>query len=103
MAKKLFIKPLGDRVLIEALSEDERLVKTKTGIVIPETVNKEKTDRGKVVEVGPGRINETGKKIPVFVKKGQTVIFSEFSADKIKVEDKEYYIMSEGNILAVIE
>jgi chaperonin GroES len=103
MAKKFNIAPLGDRVLIEALSEEERVKKTKSGIVIPETADKEKVDRGRVVAVGPGKITEDGKKIPVSVKKGQIVIFSEYSADKIKVDDKEYYIISENNILAIIE
>lgn len=97
--KKTSIKPLGDRVLIEALSEEERLKKTKSGIVIPETVDKEKVDRGTVVAVGPGKTKQS----PIAVKKGQKVIFSEFSADKIKIEDKEYYIISESNILAIIE
>ncbi len=103
MAKKSIIKPLGDRILLEPLSEDERATKTAAGIIIPDTVGKEKMDRGRVIEVGPGKINDSGKIIPPAVKKGQTVIFSEFSADKIKVGDKEYYIVSESNILAVIE
>ncbi|MBU1178944.1 co-chaperone GroES [Patescibacteria group bacterium] len=102
MAKKFDVIPLGDRVLIEPLSQEDRMKKTKFGIVIPETVDKEKVDRGTVLAVGPGRITEEGKKIPVSVKKGQIVIFSEFSSDKIKVDDKEYYIVSENNILAVI-
>ena len=103
MAKKINIKPLGDRVLIQALSDEERVKKTKSGIVIPETVDKEKVDRGRVVEVGPGKTDEKGKKIPMSVKKGQLVIFPEFSAEKIKVGDDEYYIVGEGNILAIIE
>ena len=103
MMKKLKIIPLGDRVLIEALSEEERLKKTKSGIVIPDTVGAEKVDRGFVVAVGEGAISENGKKIPMNIKKGQTVIFPEFSAEKIKVDNKEYYIVSEKNILAVIE
>jgi len=101
--KKLTITPLGDRVLIEALSEDEQLKKTKSGIVLPDTVDKEKVDRGRVVAVGPGKTNEAGKKIPMSIRKGQTVIFSEFSADKINIDDQEYYIISENNILAVYE
>jgi chaperonin GroES len=102
-AKKTTIKPLGDRVLLEPLSEEERLTKTSAGIVIPETVDKEKTDRGTVVEVGPGKMNEEGKRVPLSLKKGQTVVFSEYSADKIKIGDKEYFLVSENNILAVIE
>ena len=100
--KKINIKPLGDKVLVEALSEEERMKKTKSGIVIPETVGKEKVDRGQIVAVGPGKINDAGKKISMSVKIGQTVIFPEFSAEKIKVNDKEYYIISESNILAII-
>ena len=103
MAKKSAIKPLGDRVLIEPLSEEERGIKTSAGIIIPETVDKEKIDRGRILETGPGKVNEAGKRIPLGVRAGQTVIFSEFSADKIKVGDKEYYIVSEQNILAVID
>jgi chaperonin GroES len=104
MSKKLSIniKPLSDRVLIEPLPEKKE-IKTKTGIVIPETVEKEKKDRGKIVAVGPGKRDEKGKLIPLSVKSGQTVIFSEYSADKIKVGEKEYYIVSENNILAVVE
>lgn len=103
MIKKISIKPLRDGVLIQALSDDERAKKTKSGIVIPETVDNGKIDRGRVVEVGPGKVDENGKTIPVAVKKGQLVVFPEFSSEKIKVGDEEYYLVSEGNILAVIE
>lgn len=104
--KKTIIKPLADRVLVEPLSEEDKMTTTKGGIVIPETVDKdrmEKGSRGIVVEVGPGKLSKEGKVIPLFVKKGQMVIFSEFSGDKIKVASKEYFIVSESNILAVIE
>jgi len=101
MAKKMKIKPLADKVVIEALSEDEKLTKTKSGIVIPDTVDNKKVDRGTVVAVGPGRF-EDGKKVPMEVKAGQIVVFSEFSAEKLKVDDEEYYIIGEGNILAII-
>ena len=103
MVKKLNIIPTGDRVLVEALSEEERMQKTKSGIVLPDTADKEKVDRGRVVAVGPGKTTENGRKISPVVKKGQIVIFPEFSAEKIKVDDKEYYVVSESNILAVIE
>ncbi|MBU4210730.1 co-chaperone GroES [Patescibacteria group bacterium] len=99
--KKQTIKPLGDRVLIETLSEDELVKTTKSGIVIPETVSDKKVDRGRVVAVGTGRVTDAGKKIPISVKKGDMAIFSEYSAEKIKVNDKEYYLVSEGNILAL--
>ncbi|MBI4692020.1 MAG: co-chaperone GroES [Candidatus Terrybacteria bacterium] len=102
------IKPLHNNVLIEPLSEAERGSMTKSGIIIPETVDKEKPDQGRIIEVGPGKRNEAGKIIPLSVKKGQRVVFSKYSPDEIKVGDpygqaKKYYIISEDNILAIIE
>lgn len=97
------IKPLHNNILIEPLSEEERGTKTKSGIIIPETIDKDKPDQGKVVEAGPGKRDENGKLIPMSVKKGQKVVFSKYSPDEIKVGDKKYYIISEDNILAVIE
>ncbi len=100
--KKLDIQPLGDRVLVEPIAELEA-GKTKSGIILPETVSKEKSEQGIVLAVGPGRRSDDGKLIPVAVKKGQKIIFSKYGPDEIKVGDKEYYIVSESNILAVIE
>lgn len=97
------IKPLHNNVLIEPLSDEERGSKTKSGIFIPDTVDKEKPDQGKIMEVGPGKRDQNGKIIPVSVKKGQTVIFSKYGPDEIKVGDKKYYIISEDNILAIIQ
>jgi len=100
---KMNIKPLGNNILLEPLSDDERGSKTKSGIFIPETVDKEKPDQATVVAVGPGKRNEKGDLIPVSVKKGQRVIFSKYGPDEIKVGDKKYYIISEDSILAIIE
>lgn len=97
------VKPLYNNVLIEPLSKEERGSKTKSGIFIPDTVDKEKPDQGKVVEVGPGKRDKDGKLIPVSVKNGQKVVFSKYGPDEIKIGDKKYYIISEDNILAVIE
>ncbi len=100
--KNIKIKPLGDRVLVEALGESEKN-KTKSGIIIPETVSKERGEQGKVIAVGPGRRTDEGKLVPVGVKPGQKIIFSKYGPDEIKVDGKEYYIISESNILAIIE
>lgn len=100
--KKIDIKPLGDRVLVEPIAEVEA-GKTKSGIILPETVSKERSEQGVVLAVGPGRRDENGKMIPVAVKKGQKIVFSKYGPDEIKINDKEYYIVSESNILAVIE
>ena len=97
------IKPLHNNVLIEPLSLDERAHKTAGGILIPETIDKEKPDQGKIIEVGPGKKDNDGKIIPISVKKGQRVIFSKYGPDEIKVGDKKYFIISEDNILAIIE
>lgn len=77
--------------------------KTKSGIIIPDTVSKERGEQGRVIAVGEGKRNDDGKLIPVAVKKGQKIIFSKYGPDEIKIGDKEYYIISEANILAIIE
>ncbi len=96
------IKPLGDRVLV-AVDEGVGEEKTASGIILPETVNKEKADRGKVMAVGEGRRTDEGKLIPMSVKKGQMVIFSKYGPDEIEVDDQKYFLISEANILAVYE
>jgi chaperonin GroES len=93
------IRPLGDRVLIEPLREEKK----KGGIILPDTVEKERPQEGKVIAVGPGRIDDNGKKIPMNVKKGDRVLFTKYGPSEIKVDDKEYLIAREDDILAVIE
>ena len=102
MASKIKIKPLGDRVLVEPLEEQEQ-GKSKSGIIIPDTVSKERSEQGRVIAVGEGRRTDEGKLIPLAVKKGQKIIFSKYGPDEIKIDDQDYYIISESNILAVIE
>ena len=92
------IKPLGDRVVIEALAKEEV---TKSGIVLPDTV-KEKPQEGKVVAVGTGKILENGQKVALEVKVGDNIIFSKYAGTEVKVEGKDYLIISERDILAVI-
>ena len=94
------IIPLGDRVLVKPLSED---LLTDSGIIIPDTVNKEKPEKGKVIAVGEGKMTDEGKTIPPKVKAGDTVLFSKYGPDEIKIGDEEYLIVSESNILAVIK
>ncbi len=94
------IKPLSDHILIEPIKEEE---KTKTGILLPETAEKERPEQGKVIAVGPGKKNEDGKIIPIDVKPGQTVLFTKYGPNEIKVDEKEYLIAKEEDILAIIE
>lgn len=99
---KISIKPLGDRVLVLPEAEEAGR-ETSSGIFIPETIEKEKPQKGRVVAVGEGRRNDAGELIPVSVKVGSRVIFSKYGFDEVKIGDKEYYLISESNILAVIK
>ena len=92
------IKPLDDRVLIEPMSKEE---KTKSGIVLPDTVE-EKPEQGRVVAVGPGRIDNNGKRIPMSVKVGDVVLFTKYGPNEVKIDNKEYLIAKEEDILAII-
>ena len=94
------IKPLADHILIEPTKEEE---KTKTGILLPETAEKEKPEEGKVIAVGPGRKTASGKIIPLDVKAGDKVLFTKYGPNEIKVDDKEYLIAKEEDILAILE
>lgn len=93
------IQPLSDRILVEPLKEDD--VK-KGGIIIPDTA-KEKPQEGRVVAVGTGKIDESGKKVPFNVKKGDKVLMPKYGGTEIKIEGKEYQIVREDDILAVID
>ena len=99
--EKVGIMPLGDRVLLKPLSLEDK--KSPSGIIIPETVDKEKPEQGKIIAVGAGKRNEKGDMVPLSVKVGDTVVFSKYGYDEIKVEGEVYYIVSETNILAVIK
>jgi chaperonin GroES len=97
-AKKTGIKPLGNRVLVMRLEEEQQ---TKGGIIVPDTA-KEKPQQGKGVEVGPGRMTEDGKRVPVGVKKGDKVLFGKYSGTDVSIGDKEYLIIEEDQILAIL-
>lgn len=94
------IKPLADRVLIEPIQTEE---KTESGIILPDTASKEKPEQGKVVATGPGKIGKDGKAMPMSVKKGDVVLFTKYGPSEIKVNDKEYLIAREEDILAILE
>ncbi len=94
------IRPLSDHILIESIKEEE---KTKAGIFLPETANKEKSEEGKVIAVGPGKKMEDGKIVMMSVKPGDRVLFAKYGPHDIKVDGKEYLIACESDILAIIE
>ena len=93
------VKPLNDRVLVLRIGEEE---KTSGGIIIPDTA-KEKPQEGKVVAVGPGKVNDEGKKIALDVKAGDKILFGKYSGTEIKIDGVEHLIMREDDILAIIE
>jgi len=93
------VKPLGDRVLVEPLEAEEV---TKSGIYLPDTA-KEKPVEGTVISVGTGRVDEKGTRHPLEVKAGNKVLYGKYSGTEIKLEGKEYLIVSERDILAVFE
>lgn len=90
------IEPLGDRVVIKPTAKEEV---SKGGIVLPDTA-KEKPQEGKIIAVGPGKVTEDGTRIPMEVKKGDTVIYSKYAGTEFKLDDEELVIMRESDILA---
>ena len=100
-APQFKVQPLGDRVLVkpEKMADE----KSPSGIIIPDTARKEKPERGVVIAVGEGKRSDNGHAIPMRVRVGDTVMFSKYGFDEVKVDDTEYYIVTESNILAVIK
>lgn len=94
------ISPLADRVVIEPIQEDEL---SAAGIVIPDTAEKDKPQKGKVLAVGPGKVGDDGKRVAPEVKKGDTVLFTQYGPSEFKVDGKEVLIASESDILAVLK
>ena len=94
------LKPLGDRLIVESMANQEM---TKSGIILPDTVDKEKPEQGKVVSIGPGKLLENGTRVPSEVKVGDVVVFKKYAPDEVTVEGKDYLVLSESDIMAVIE
>lgn len=94
------LKPLSNHLFLEGLEEEKV---TKSGIVLPETAEKEKPVRGKVVAVGPGKLNEKGERVTMSVKVGDVVLFKKYGPDEIEIEGKKYLVGDEDDILAIIE
>ena len=97
------IKPLSDRVVVRRLTEDEAGTKSASGIIVPDTVSKEKPEQGMVIAVGDGKWDEDGeKRVPMDVKVGDRVIFSKYGYDEVKIAGEELYIVSASSILGII-
>ncbi len=94
------IKPLGDHVIVKALSSKEEA--TRAGIILPDTVDKEKPEQGEVVSVGPGKMLDNGTRAPMSVQTGDKILFKKYSPDEFKVGKEEFLVLSESDILAVL-
>ena len=92
------LKPLGDHIIVEPLSSQEM---TKSGIILPETA-KEKPERGTVIAVGPGKVLDNGQRASMDVQIGNVIVFKRYSPDEFKFEDKEYLILSQSDVLAIV-
>jgi chaperonin GroES len=93
------IRPLGDRVLVQRLKEEDR---TKGGIIIPDTA-KEKPQEAKVVAVGKGKVNDDGRLIPTEVKAGDKILFGKYSGSEVNIDGEEHLIMREEDVLGILE
>ncbi|MBU0721984.1 co-chaperone GroES [Patescibacteria group bacterium] len=93
------LKPLHDHVIVKPITENEI---TKSGIVLPDTIDKEKPEKGEVVAAGNGKLLDNGQRSPMGVKIGDKVMFKKYSPDEIKIDGEEYLIISENDILAII-
>lgn len=94
------LKPLGDRVLVEIVEEAEQ--KTAGGLYVPDSA-KEKSQRGKVVAVGAGKMTDDGKRIAMDIKEGDTVYFAKYGGTEVTLEGKNYSLLSERDVLAIVE
>ncbi len=94
------LKPLSNRVFLEPIEQDKT---TKSGIVIPDTADKEKPMQGKVLAIGPGKTNDKGERVAMSVKVGDIVLFKKYGPDEIEVDGKKYLVGDEDDILAIVE
>jgi chaperonin GroES len=94
------IKPLHNHVVIKPMNEEE---KTKSGIYLPDTMDKERPERGEVIAVGPGKILDNGQTATMSVKVGDKVLFKKYSPDEFKIDEVEYLVIKEGDIIATLE
>lgn len=102
MTEKTTIMPLGDRVVVRPLTQEEAGTVSASGIIIADTGSKEKPEQGVVISVGAGKYDD-GALVPMTVKEGDRVIFSKYGYDEVKVSGETYYVVSESNILGIIK
>lgn len=96
---KTIMRPLGDRILVQPDTKEEV---TRSGLVLPDTA-KEKPMEGTVISVGPGRVLDSGERLPMEVKKGQKILFAKYAGTEVKLDNEEYLVISEKDVLAIVE
>jgi len=96
----MHVQPLGDRVVVKPKPKEE---KTKGGVILPDTASKERPMQGEVIAVGPGRHTDDGKLIPISVEVGQQVLFAKYAGTEFKIDDEEYLILQERDLLGIIQ
>lgn len=94
------LQPLHDHLVVKAISDEQA---TKAGIILPDTVDKERSEKGEVIAVGPGKLLESGNRAEMSVAIGQTVMFKKYSPDEVKIDGEEFLIIAESDVLAIIE
>jgi chaperonin GroES len=96
----MHFKPLSNHLFIEPIEEEKT---TKSGIVLPETAEKERPVKGKIIAIGPGKMNEKGERMPMSVKVNDVVLFKKYGPDEVEIDGKKYLVGDEDDILAIIE
>lgn len=94
------LRPLGDRVVVKPVAKEEM---TKAGIILPDTVDKERPEQGEVIAIGPGRLLDSGARSPVSLKVGDKIVFKKYSPDEVKVGEEEFLVIAESDVMAVVE
>jgi chaperonin GroES len=97
---KLKLKPLGDHLVVKVSKEDKM---TKSGIVLPDTIDKEKQETGEVIAVGPGKLLDSGARAPMDVKAGDKILFKKYALDEFKLEEEEFGTLQLSDVIAIIE
>ena len=94
------LKPLGDNIVVKGLNKEEV---TKSGIILPETVDKEKPEQGEVLATGPGKMLDNGSRSPMEVQVGNKIIFKKYSPDEFKIDGEEVLVLSQSDVIAILE
>lgn len=94
------LKPLHDHLIVKPINDEQA---TKTGIILPDTLDKERPEKGEVIAVGPGKMGNDGKRLEMSVKAGDKILFKKYSPSEVKIDDDKFLVVEEGDVLAIVE